>query len=167
MERLVFKNKKSNFYLIADAYNGKYIKQCTIDFLKSCSGQIKDRININGIIVGIYGNSKLVSYIGHDGLMDFKLSESFQNTSNTNRDAIILACISKKYYSPYLTLAKANPLLWTTGLMCPEAYTLHDALESYINNDPAETIRTNAAKAYSKFQKCSQKAAKNLLVTGW
>ena len=167
MERLIFKNKKRNYYLLADAYNGKYIQQCTVDFLKSCSGQVKDTININGKIVGIYGNSALLAYIGHDGLMDFRLTEVFENIDNKKRDAIILACISKKYFYTPLTPTKANPLVWTTGLMCPEAYTLHDALESYIDNESVDEIRNSAARAYSKYQHCSEKAAKGLLVAGW
>ena len=167
LERLVFKNKKENYYLVADAYNGKYIQQCTVDFLKSCSGQIKDTLNINGTTIGIYGNAKLITYTGHDGLMDFRLTESFANADNKKRDAIILACISKKYFLPLLATTGANPLVWSSGLMSPEAYTLHDAIESYINNEPVENIRSSAARAYSKYQKCSEKAARNLLVSGW
>ena len=64
LERIVFKHKRENFYLVADAYNGKQIRKCTIDFLQSCSGQLKDTLNINGKTIGINGNSKLVSYIG-------------------------------------------------------------------------------------------------------
>lgn len=58
-------------------------------------------------------------------------------------------------------------LLWTTGLMCPEAYTIHDALTGYVNKETNEAIRTRAALAYAKYQKCSVSAARNLLVTGW
>ncbi|MGF2413768.1 hypothetical protein [Ferruginibacter sp.] len=167
MERLIFKNKKQNYYLVADAYNGKYIKQCTVEFLQSCSGQAKDTLHINNKTIGINGNATLVAYIGHDGLMDFTLNQNFTNTDNIKREAIILACISKRYFAPHLAATKANPLVWSTGLMSPEAYTLHDALESYINNASAENIRSSAAKAYSKYQKCSVKAARNLLVTGF
>jgi hypothetical protein len=166
MERLVFKHKKENIYLIADAYNGKYIKDCTVDFLKSCAGQVKDTLNVNGKAIGIYGNAKLLSFIGHDGLMDFKLAESFANADGKVRDAIILACISKKYFWPHIQQTKANPLVWSTGLMSPEAYTLHDAIEAYISKEPAENIRSSAAKAYAKYQHCSEKAARGLLVSG-
>ena len=167
LERFVFKHNSKQYYLVADAYDGRYIKQCTIDFLKSCGGQLKDTLRANGIAAGINGNAKLVAYIGHDGLMDFRLNQSFQNTDGMVRDAIILACISKRFFAPLLAPTKANPLVWTTGLMCPEAYTLHDALGSYIRNEPAATVRTYAAKAYARHQKCSEKAARNLLVTGW
>lgn len=46
LERLVFKHKTQNFYLIADAYDGKEIKKATSDFLYSSSGQQKDTIKL-------------------------------------------------------------------------------------------------------------------------
>ncbi|WP_228445313.1 hypothetical protein [Chryseobacterium nakagawai] len=58
-------------------------------------------------------------------------------------------------------------MVWTSHLMAPEAYILHDALTGYINNESAEQVRSRAALAYSTYQKCSIKAARNLLVTGW
>ncbi|RYD74092.1 MAG: hypothetical protein EOP53_18935 [Sphingobacteriales bacterium] len=167
MERVVFKHKVSGYYLVADAYNGKNIKDCTVDFLQSCSGKMKDSLNVNGTSIGINGNAMLLSYIGHDGLMDFKLTEKFINTDGRSRDAIILACYSKNYFAPYLQQTRTRPLVWSTHLMSPEAYTLHDAIESYIKKEPAENIRSSAAKAYSKYQKCSEKAAKGLLVFGY
>ena len=167
LERLIFKHKTSNYYLVADAYDGRLIRQCTIDFLRSCAGQVKDTLHVNGLALGIDGNATLVAYIGHDGLMDFRLTERFQNTDRVKRDAIILACISKKYFSPLLMPTGAHPLVWTTGLMCPEAYTLHDALDSYIRKESDDKIRRRAAQAYAQNQRCSEKAAWNLLVSGW
>ena len=167
LERLIFKHATKNYYLVADAYDGQYIKQCTVDFLRSSSGQLKDTIHINNVTIGIDGNSALVSYIGHDGLMDFNLTESFENYDGKKRDCIILACVSKSYFAQHLRATNANPLVWTTGLMCPEAYTLHDALTGYMNDESGEKVRAKAALAYSKFQKCSEKGARNLLVTGW
>lgn len=167
LERAVFKNNKANYYLVADAYNGKNIRECTVDFLRSASGQQKDTVHVNDKIIGINGYAKALAYIGHNGLMDFRLTEKFINTDGRSRDVIILACISKKFFSAHLVHTKANPLIWSTGLMSPEAYTLHDAMEGYIKNEPAESIRTRAAKAYSQYQNCSEKAAKHLLVTGF
>lgn len=167
MERLVFKSSNGKYFLIADAYNGKYIRQCTRDFLQSCSGQLRDTLNVDGKTIGINGFAKLVAYIGHDGLMDFNLQESFSNQDGKTRDAIILACVSSKYFRPLLLQTKANPLVWSTGLMSPEAYTLHDALNAYVNGEQVATVRGNAAKAYARYQHCSMKAASNLLVSGY
>lgn len=167
LERLVFKHATKDYYLVADAYDGEYIKQCTKDFLHSCSGEFKDTLTVDGKLIGLYGRAKLVSYIGHDGLMDFSLSHSYKNVDSETRDCIILACKSKQYFSEYIENAKANPLVWTTNLMCPEAYTLHDALTGYVAGENNEEIRTRAAKAYNKYQKCGERGARNLLVTGF
>lgn len=167
MERIIFKHNSQNYYLVADAYNGKDIKTCTEDFLRSCSGKRKDSILVNYTKVGLYGNAALLSYIGHDGLMDFQLTEKFTNTDGKKRDCIILACVSKGYFAPHVKQTQANPLVWTTGLMCPEAYTLHDALSGYVQGEDNEAVRSRAAKAYAQYQKCGEKAARRLLVTGF
>lgn len=59
------------------------------------------------------------------------------------------------------------PLLWTSNLFGPEAYSLHDALSGYIRGENAEAIQRRAATVYARFTKCSVPAAKRLLVTGW
>lgn len=167
LERLIFKHTSKNYYLVADAYDGRYIKQCTQEFLNSSCGELKDTLTINNTTIGIAGNAKIIGYIGHDGLMDFQLTETYTNTDNKKRDVIILACYSKSYFAPHLKTANVNPLVWTTGLMAPEAYTIHDAITGRLNNEPNENVRTRAAQAYARYQKCSEKAARNLLVTGW
>ncbi|MFO8087098.1 MAG: hypothetical protein R6T91_04720 [Bacteroidales bacterium] len=165
LERLVFKHHNQNYILVADAYNGKNIKNATEAFLRSSAGIVKDTIKVNDKTIGIMGNSKLVAYIGHNGLMDFRLQEEFTNTDNKIRDVIILACYSKSYFQPHLEKSKINPLVWTTGLMAPEAYTIHDAITGYIEGETNDEIRIRAAKAYHKYQKCGLNAAKNLLIT--
>ncbi|UUV20478.1 hypothetical protein [Paenimyroides aestuarii] len=167
LERIIFKHTTKNYYLVADAYNGKFIKQTTVDFLNSSCGKIKDTLKIGKTTIGIEGNADLLAYVGHDGLMDFEIKDTFENTDNIKRNTIILACYSKNYFSQHLMQANINPLVWSTHLMSPEAYTLHDALTGYIKGETNAEIRTRAAKAYAKYQKCSEKAAKNLLVTGW
>lgn len=167
LERIIFKHSSKNFYLVADAYDGQFIRNCTVDFLNSSCGNDKDTIMIDSTIIGIGGNANLLGYIGHDGLMEFELSEPFQNTDKKRRDVIILACVSKSFFAPYLKNANVNPLVWSTHLMSAEAYTMHDAITGYVNDESNEKIRTRAALSYSKYQKCSEKAARNLLVTGW
>jgi hypothetical protein len=166
MERLIFKHATKNYYLVADAYNGKYIRQCTIDYLHGCAARKKETFKMGSVSLGLFGNARLMAYAGHDGLMDFSLDENFSNVDGKKRDAIILACISKTYFASYLEQTRATPLVWTTGLMCPEAYTLHDALTGYVNGESAEQIRSRAARAYTKYHKCGEKAARNLLVSG-
>lgn len=167
LERIVFKHTTKNFYLVADAYDGRSIFGCTRDFLRGSAGIDKDTIHINGTVIGLAGNAKMLAYIGHDGLMDFQMTENFENLDNQTRDVIVLACYSREYFTQHLKPAKVRPLVWTTGLMAPEAYTLHDAITGYVNGESEENIRSRAASAYSKYQKCSERAARALLVSGW
>lgn len=165
LERLIFKHQTKDFYLIADAYNGKFIKLATETFLRSSAGMSKDTVHFGDSIIGIEGNAQLLSYIGHDGLMDFSINEQFINSDKKVRDVIILSCYSKNYFKNHLLNANVNPLVWTTGLMAPEAYTIHDALTGYVNGEKNEEIRIRAANAYNKYQKCGINGALNLLVT--
>jgi len=168
LERCIFRHKNSNTYLVADAYDGQYIRNCTKDFLKSCAGLLSDSATLaDGKKIYTDGNADLLAYVGHDGLMDFSISEQYNCKDTLKRETIILACISKKYFAAHLKSTNAKPLIWSTGLMSPEAYTLHDAIESWIGGKPDSFVRESAAKAYSRYQQCSDKAAKNLLVSGW
>lgn len=167
LERLLFKHKSKNVYMLADAYDGQFIKQTTIDFLNASSGKNEMEMETGNKKINFGGASDLFAYIGHDGLMDFSLQQKFESNSNKKRETIILACYSKNYFSSHLKSTGATPLVWTTGLMAPEAYTLHEAIHEWINNGSPQEIRLTSAKAYSKYQHCSLKAAQNLLVQGW
>ena len=167
LERVLFKHKTTNTYLLADAYNGKTIKQTTIDFLKASSGDNEQKLNYQNKELCFGGGSNLLAYVGHDGLMEFSLNEDLEPQNNDKRDAIILACFSKDYFSPYLQETGANPLVWSTGLMAPEAYTLKWAIDGWIQKETDAEIRERAAQAYNKYQKCGIRGARNLLVTGF
>lgn len=164
LERLVFKYRGKEVYLVADAYDAKEIKTCTINFLKSCSGNFNDSVAVNGKIIYCGGSSQILSYVGHDGLIDFKLTETYKPTDDKKREAMIYACISRTYFWQHIKSTGATPVVWTSGLCSPEAYSLAAALESRISNESIENAATRSAEAYSKYQKCSMRAAKKLIV---
>jgi hypothetical protein len=171
LERCIFKHRSQNVYLIADAYQGNQIRQAIIDFLAAAAGANPEKVTVKTSSLSVSlngrGGANLVAYAGHDGFMDFQLAGLPRQANADHRDAIILACISKTYFAPALRTAGATPLVWTTGLMAPEAYTLKSALDGWILNEDAQRIRDRAAGAYSKYQKCTLSAARKLLVTGW
>jgi hypothetical protein len=171
LERCVFKYRTANVYLVADAYRGTEIRQAILDFLSSAAGQGPETISVPGasgpIKLLVRGGANLVAYIGHDGLMDFQLPLLPRQKNETHRDAVLLACASKQYFSEPVRASGAYPLLWTTGLMAPEAYTLKSALDGWIAGESNEQIRDRAAGAYDKYQKCGARAAHRLLVSGW
>jgi len=167
LERVLFKHANSNTYLLAEAYDGAFIKQTTIDFLEATSGRNAICLKENNELLNFGGSANLLAYIGHDGLMEFDLDGKFDSVDSEKRDAIILACISKDFFKPYLEPTGANPLVWTTGLMAPEAYTLKWAIDGWILGESNEAIRERAAQSYHHYQKCGIRGARNLLVTGY
>jgi hypothetical protein len=173
LERCIFKYRSTNVYLIADAYRGIEIKQAIVDFLDSARGRSADTVAMHlqpeGRVVDVpaHGGATLVAYIGHDGLMDFQLPRYSKQNDGAHRQAIVLACSSKQFFRDVVRASGAYPLLWTTGLMAPEAYTLKAALEGWIAGENQQQIRDRAAAAYDKYQKCGFKAAHRLLTSGW
>ncbi len=167
LERIVFKHTTKDVYMLADAYDGEHIKTCTENFLKASNNQNPEKLSINKTELNFGGNTNLVAYIGHDGLMDFNVNISYKKTTSIKKDVIILACYSRSFFSAELKKANANPLLWTTHLMAPEAYTLQAAIKGWINNETNKQVDERAAQAYNKYQKCGIKGARNLFTTGF
>jgi hypothetical protein len=172
LERCVFHHCTKNVVLIADAYQGSQIRQAIVDFLRAAAGEDTNSTPdqkpaaAHAASALVPGKADMVVYVGHEGLMDFSLSHLPQKKDKQSREAIVLACISKSYFAEPLRVAGAKPLLWTTSLMAPEAYTLKSALDGWVLGESPAQIRERAAAAYSKYQHCSLTAAKRLLVTG-
>ena len=168
LERVLFKHRTKNIYLLAEAYDGKEIKRCIEDFLYASNANLKKDITYeDNKTLKFGGASDMVVYVGHDGLMEFQVTLDYKEMPSKDIDAIMLACASKNYFANELKQAKATPVLWTTNLMAPEAYTLEAALNSWSNNETEVGIKEAAAQAYHKYQKCSIKGARNLFVTGF
>jgi hypothetical protein len=167
----VFKHRTADVYLVADAYRGRELQQAILNFLEAASGSGHEQITVKDGTKSVSfsggGGSNLVAYVGHDGLMNFSLPRIPRQKNDTARQAIILACASKVYFAESTRASGAYPLLWTTNLMAPEAYTLKSALDGWILGESNEEIRNRAASAYDKYQKCGLKSALRLLVSGW
>ena len=171
IERCVFKRRDREAFLVADAYRGSEIKRATQTFLQSASGYPGETLSISvddkAYALQLHGSANLVTYSGHDGLMDFQLTTPPKKQDNEERGAIILACASKSYFTEVLRRTGARPVLWTTNLMAPEAYILAAAVDGWLRKETDEQIRTRAANAYNQYQHCGQRSANNLFATGW
>lgn len=167
LERCIFKHRRTSLLLVADAYRGKEISQTTTDFLEAAAGKPGEKLKARDVEFHTGGSADLVAYIGHNGLMDFRLQSHPQRRDDRRRRAIILACASKQYFSSALQQTGATPLLWTTNLMAPEAYVLSAALDGWIQKESDEQVRLRAADAYHKYQKCGVRAARGLFATGF
>ena len=171
LERCVFKSGKNDVYLVADAYEGSQIKLAVTDFLSAAAGVTKEKVSVHmhsqEVPIAIAGDADLVVYVGHDAFMDFQIPTIAGTRGDKTRQTIVLACASKSFFSPYIRQTGAEPLLWTTGLMAPEAYTLKAALDGWVAHEDNEAIRRRAAQAYDRYQKCGARAALKLFATNW
>ncbi|HEY7160934.1 MAG TPA: hypothetical protein VH815_06720 [Acidobacteriota bacterium] len=151
LERCTF--QRDEVVLVADAYRGREIKIAIADFLDKAAG--------------FNSKANLICFVGHNGLMDFNLDHYPKSKDSGLRDVMILACASKNYFYQPILQTKANPVLWTTGLMAPEAYVLQAAIDGWLAGKTGDEIRTLAAESYNKYQHCGLNAAKKLFATGW
>jgi len=163
LERMVLKHRKTGAYLVADAYRGVKIIEAVESFLQAAAGRSAAVMEINGAPLGLYGKADLVAYVGHNGLMDFRVTPPDRAaTSDAPRAAIVLACYSKRYFRDTLASYGCKPILLTTGRMAPEAYTLEGAIEAWLTGHGPQGMRGRAALAYNKYQKCGIRAATGL-----
>jgi hypothetical protein len=167
LERLIFKHRTSDVHLIADAYRGREIERCIVDFFKFSAGSSGETVKANSVELSAGGGADMVAYVGHDGLMDFSLDSYQQSADDRKRDTVMLACFSKRYFAEPLRKTGARPLVWTTGLMAPEAYVLKAAIDGWVQNENVEAIRKRTATAYNQYQRCGMNAALRLFAAGW
>jgi len=167
LERQVFRHAREPVWLEADAYRGAAIRQAVEDFLAAAAGApvaavtVADRGAPVALLPG--GGAGLVVYVGHNGLMDFRVDPP-QRRDARQREAMVLACASRGYFREPLRRAGATARLWTTGLLAPEAYVLEAAVAGWIAGESAAAIRERAARAYHRYQRCGLAAARRLFV---
>jgi len=170
LERCVFKHKTKDVVLVADAYKGSCMRDCLNDFFLSSSGNDKDTVKINSSGISktfLPAAADLVVFAGHDGLMDIPFATYPLQKDAKKRDAMVFCCYSKEFFSKAVRSAGANPLLWTTGLMSPEAYSIKASIDGWMLNETGQQIRERAAQVYNQYQKCGIKGARGLFTTGW
>ncbi|HSJ04561.1 MAG TPA: hypothetical protein VK956_18975 [Verrucomicrobium sp.] len=170
LERVVFKHKTRNIYLVADAWQGREIQACLQSFVSAAGGGFKEpplKLQVAGatragegestkeIELPLAAEARWLAYIGHNGLMEFEVQWPQPPAASATKDAFVLCCIGQRYFSKL-----AAPLTLTTRqLMYPGAFILHDALEATFDGKPASEIKAAAARAYAKNQGISVKAA--------
>jgi hypothetical protein len=171
LERCVFQVRDNDVYLVADAYEGSQIKLAVTDFLSAAAGVAKEKVTFKmrseEVSIAIAGDANLAVYVGHEAFMDFEIPPITGTRGSKPRQTIILACASKSFFAPYIRPTGAEPLLWTTGLMAPEAYTLKAAIDGWTADEDDEAIRQRAAQACDRYQKCGARAALKLFATNW
>jgi hypothetical protein len=159
LERLVMRKTigAREAYIVADAWDGAYIRDTIDDFLESSAGIRRGVVRTqDGVTLPTGADADVIAYIGHDGLMEFTPNARSSGGSGRRPRSIVLACASRPYFEPLLLRAGSKPLLLTTGLMAPEAYSLGAAIDAYVRNGD---VREAAAQAYHAHQSCGIRGA--------
>jgi len=149
LDRIVLQQKigKVDARIIAEAWDGREIEKATLRFLDMAAK----------------GEAHVVVYVGHDGLMDFELKEKPKAVKGAPAaSAAVFACASREYFQEILKGIGVHALVLTTGLMCPEAYTLDAMIKAWFSGADSRATREAVARAYHRYQKCSIKAARGL-----
>lgn len=166
-ERLVFKHRLPGVYLVADAYDGARMKETITCFLQYAAGRSAVYIPLVSDTLSAGGDARLICFVGHNGLMDAGLPAYPEKADSRPRDVAIFACASKSYFSEPIRRTGANPLIWTTHLMSPEAYTLDAMIDSWLQKEKPALTHEKVAQAYHQYQRCGLKGARRLFATGW
>ena len=161
LERLIYKNVQQDVYLMADAYDGRFIRQATEDFLSFAAGRNRQSLSLDDRELKMGGDADLVIYVGHNGLMDFSVDAKPQAAEQrAGRQAAVFACKSQSYFSAPLKEAGIAPAMLTTQFMAPEAYVVHALANGWARSETPANIRLQVASAYSLHQKLTNPALK-------
>ncbi|OCG21603.1 hypothetical protein A9G11_00225 [Gilliamella sp. wkB108] len=170
LEEIIYKHQNQDVYIVAQAYNGKYIGDTVKDFLTYSAAKDIQTFEVGKVKINAGGKADLVIYIGHDYLMEWSWSKYLPDSwrwetlskekqeQQKSRYAAVFACKSQKYFSPALSRLGITPLILTTQLMAPEAYSIYAMIDAWLKNESKSSIRSKVATAYSKYQKLSKPA---------
>ncbi|MCB9645805.1 MAG: hypothetical protein H6730_04285 [Deltaproteobacteria bacterium] len=140
--------------VVADAWAGDRIQDTTAAFLRHAAGLDSVALRVPGVgPLEAGGQAHVVAYVGHNGLMDFEVPDPDPAPSAPARAAVVLACASQPYFQARLEALGAQPLLLTTNLMAPEAYTLDAALVAWFGGGAPAQVHEAAAAAYARYQR--------------
>lgn len=172
LERLLFQSpwRGREVLVLAEAWRGDRMRDALDTYLAMLAGSGAEvTISRPDGRQHLFGRAaELVAFVGHDGLMDTELVASPAWREGTGqREAIVIACLSQTFFAAPLRRAGARPLLWTTGLLAAESYSLEAALQGWGRGETDDAIRMRAARAYAHYQRCSENAARHLFVSGW
>lgn len=141
----------NNLTVTADAYRGSRIDQAMLDFMHEAATPPGA------------ATREMVVFIGHDGLMDDQnqpIIEHFPRHAKHNKQAVVLACMSNKFFARHLHDAGSKPVVTTFSFMAPEAYVLEAIARGFASGASEDDLRSSAGRAYAKYQHISAKAGK-------
>jgi hypothetical protein len=159
--------RTAKLVIVAEAWDGSAMPAAITRFLRLAAGQDTESVPIPGLAGGAEvaagGNAAIVAFVGHNGLMDAPAQSRPEARKGASpRSSIVLACASKPYFTDLLRVGGSHPLLLTTGLMAPEAYSLEEAVRTFASGGSPMDVRQAAAAIYDRIQHCGMRGALRL-----
>lgn len=169
LERVIYERNygKTKVTLIMDAYRGDKMKETLEDYFNSLAENKMSTITIEGKNIPIYGNSDLLVFNGHNGLMDTEISYTVTKSNIRQKDAISISCSSKYYFDNHYKKMNAYPIVTTQNNLYPGGFILEGIIDKWATFAEDEMIRQEAGNSYHRVKKCGIKGARNLFYTGW
>ena len=164
--REIMRNGKPvRMLLVAEAWRGRNIADAIRHFLELDRGEHVERLRAGDLEFDAGGAAHVIVFVGHNGLMDFDAPSLAPIRTESNPHAsMVLACMSESHFADLLR-KNSLPLITTSGLMAPEAYTLAAVLDAWFQGADGAQVRVAAARAYARYQRTSENAARRLFVT--
>lgn len=168
LERLVFKHRQKNVWLVAHAYRGAEMRGMMEDFLAGVAGTASPGLVVKDgeaeVPLAGPGQAHFLAFIGHNGLMDFTLPFPASQRGATHVPVTVLCCKSDSYFTRQLRESGGQPVLMTSQFMYPGSFLLNALLEGWLAGEKPPALRERAAAAYARNQKISLKAARGVFV---
>jgi hypothetical protein len=142
VERLSFDHASRHTKMIVEAWRGSSMNECLIAFELAIQT----------------GESDLLVFVGHNGLMDFQLP--LVRAAPVKRpDVMVLCCKSLDYFKQRILDQGGRPVLLTTQFMYPGGFLVRDGVAAWLLKPDPAPIRNAAATAYAKNQGISLRSA--------
>ena len=168
LERVVFERnyKNTKVYLVADAYRGDRMEETINDYLSAISCSHFQTITLqDNSTIDAAGNSDLIMFNGHNGVMDNIRIKKWHNKTTKRTDVVMNACVSYGYLQYDFMNAGGYPLVRSKSLLYPGAYVLEQIIDDWVAGVDEKQLCLNAGSAYCKKHSCG--AGTKVYKTGW
>lgn len=157
-------------FIVADAYKGVDIKEALYDYTRALSGQNIDKFSFNfesqHYEISSGGASDLTVYFGHNILFDINFTNFPSKADDYKHFTIVYTYYGSEYFRDAINKAEATAVLWTYGMMVPEAKTLVSVLTTWANESTIKAVRSEARKIYKSIHGVDEKTVSKIFISG-
>lgn len=146
--------KAFDVFVVAYAWKGTSIREAIQSYVRQLSGLDPETLSLDDkTVLDVGGAARIVSYVGHNGWMDFEFDWDKRPNAAKAKGTIAVACLTADYLAAPLRDAKIAPLLMTTSLMFAGAHSFEGAVSAVAQAKTLRQVRSAAAVNHAAGQK--------------